>query len=749
MDRVRIILAGFIFVNLFTYSASVLSFKTSLQGTVFESTTTRTNIVCVDCVDDAGKPVTVRKTSITNQFQCGNCFDVYTGIDASSASNWCVFYLPSQGKLNYTLAQEYRMSLTCTNDVDPAISTDVLIKVATNEPPRIDNAQQMCPTPIKADFTNAGDTVFNTLKTTISDPDGDTLFCSMTTIPPSSNFEIDPITCDIRAKKNLEMECNPSITFLVSVNDGTNPNVGPIAVTCAITGFLKSPLDPKLNRTISVREDHPNGTSMYSLDPPTISPAVVYSIVSVTPPQAHKLFSISNGRSSITLNEELDYENPFFADIYLNISADNGNCDLVYQYLNVRPIEVNEPPVLNPKVYYQQVNEESIYVNPGYLCEDEDRGDKCQFRIVGGNDEGIFQINRDTGEITARYNIDNNVRELNRTLLIEAVDLQGLTDNVTVNLNIRDINDNRPYFRQDGSGLAYTVTECTGTGVLPVNFEAFDDDSDYKGNNIITFTPARSDCIQIHADGTVHLLKTLLQPESCVLTTRAVDQGEFPGPLTSQIAATVTVTSSDCPPTPTVAVDPNDNNNNNNNNGGDTTVAATTAAVGLSGNAATTNFDAIFGILGGILGAILLGTLLACCCRRCCGKKKTAPFSSDQSAANKKKKFDTIKKKKVKAKAAAAGGAAAGAAVAAPTVVQRFLRVRRKIPFLRVKKRVPVPVRTVRQLVPVPNGQVFRTPYPVAPPPYSVRTAPANSVRQVLPAPPPYRAVGTAPVRYN
>ncbi|XP_067664552.1 cadherin-7-like [Haliotis asinina] len=749
MGRVGVILAVCIFLNLSTPSNPVLTIGFPLQGTVFESSTTRTNIVCVDCVDSNSRPVLVRKTSITNQFLCGNCFDIYTGIDALSASNWCVFYLPSQGRLNYSLAQEYTMSISCENNVDPSLQANVLIQVATNEPPRIDNAQQTCPTAIPAGLTNAGDTVYNTLKTTISDPDGDTLFCSMTTIPASTNFEIDPITCDIRAKNNLEMECNPSITFLVSVNDGTNPNVGPIAITCEITGALQKPIDPKLNRTISVREDHPNGTAMYSFDPPTVSPAITYQIVDVTPAQAAKLFTIENGRSTITLNEELDYENPFFQNIFINISADNGNCDLVYQYLNVRPIEVNEPPVLNPKVFYQEVNEESISVNPNYLCEDEDRGDRCQFRIVGGNDEGVFQIDRNTGVITSAFNIDNNVREINRTLIIEAVDLGGLTDNVTVNLNIRDINDNRPYFRQDGAGLAYQVTECTGTGVLPLNFEAFDDDSDYKGNNIITFTPARSDCLQIHADGTVHLLKTLLQPESCVLTTRAVDQGEFPGPLTSSVAATVTVTSSDCPPTPTVApvvvVDPTADAGS-----GVTTAAATTTGVGLSGNAATTNFDTIFGILGGILGAILLGTLLACCCRRCCGKKKTAPFSSDQSADNTKRKFDAIKKKKVKAKAAAAGGAAAAAAgtAAAPTMVQRFLRIRRKIPMFRFKKRVRVPIRTVRQLVPVPNGQVIRTQYPGAPPPYTVRTAPP-SVRQVLPAPPPYRSVTTAPIRYN
>ncbi|XP_046363087.2 protocadherin Fat 3-like [Haliotis rufescens] len=532
-------------------ASSILQFKTSLTGTIFEGSSTRINVVCLGCTEepDAGRILTVRKEQITPQFQCGGCFDIYTKLDGLSVNDWCIFYLPSQGKLNYTMVQEYTMTASCTNGVDTPITTSVLLKVSTNEPPRIDSLQQTCPTPIDAKLTNAGDTIYNTLHTSISDPDGDITYCSMTTIPPSTNVEIDPVTCIIRAKKNLEMECHPSITFLVSVNDGTNPNVGPISITCDITNYLPAPIDSKLNRSISVREDHPKGTVMYTFDPPTVNPAVIYAIIHVTPPQAHSLFSVENGRSSITLNEELDYENPLFADIYLNISADNGNCDLVYQYLNVRPIEVNEPPVLSPKVYYQQVNEESIYVNPVFLCEDEDRGDRCQFRIVGGNDEGRFQINRDTGEITARYNIDNNVRELNWTLIIEAVDLQGLTDNATVNLNIRDINDNRPYFTH-GGGIAYTVTECTGLGILPVRFAASDDDSDYKGNNIITFTPARSDCIQIHADGTVHLLKTLLQPESCVLSTRAVDHGEYPGPLTSQITATVTVTSSDCPPTP-------------------------------------------------------------------------------------------------------------------------------------------------------------------------------------------------------
>ena len=85
-----------------------------------------------------------------------------------------------------------------------------------------------------------------------------------------------------------------------------------------------------------------------------------------------------------------------------------------------------------------------------------------------------FNINRFTGEITtADYNVDPDPitrikPDQDIELTIRVKDSKGTdvdrrySDTVKLNLHIRDVNDNRPYFTK--TGFSWSVRECDGLG---------------------------------------------------------------------------------------------------------------------------------------------------------------------------------------------------------------------------------------------------------------------------------------------
>ena len=78
-----------------------------------------------------------------------------------------------------------------------------------------------------------------------------------------------------------------------------------------------------------------------------------------------------------------------------------------------------------------------------------------RYSISSGNEARIFAIDSMTGDIRNVLRLDRESRQI-YSLIIQAMDLVGQTRTRTVNIGLRDINDNAPQFGQNSYTFAFT-----------------------------------------------------------------------------------------------------------------------------------------------------------------------------------------------------------------------------------------------------------------------------------------------------
>ncbi|CAD5124350.1 DgyrCDS12639 [Dimorphilus gyrociliatus] len=114
------------------------------------------------------------------------------------------------------------------------------------------------------------------------------------------------------------------------------------------------------------------------------------------------------------------------------------------------------------------------------IASDKDSGDngKVKYRIESGNDDGIFDIDPDTGNVKVKKSLVGQSN--NYQLTIEAKD-EGkptqLSSKYKINIRVLKSNNNAPYFVKPENNIIQTQEE-EGPGALIVKVVAEDDDKD-------------------------------------------------------------------------------------------------------------------------------------------------------------------------------------------------------------------------------------------------------------------------------
>ena len=102
------------------------------------------------------------------------------------------------------------------------------------------------------------------------------------------------------------------------------------------------------------------------------------------------------------------------------------------------------------------------------------------YAIVGGNEDGFFEIDPSTGEITNAVQIDSDTRNI-YTIEVEATDLVNQAVRRTVDIFVRDINDNAPDFDQNSYSFHFTDTQIRNYVQDIVTVGATDRDFGFNG----------------------------------------------------------------------------------------------------------------------------------------------------------------------------------------------------------------------------------------------------------------------------
>lgn len=179
------------------------------------------------------------------------------------------------------------------------------------------------------------------------------------------------------------------------------------------------------------------------------------------PNENHKMFSIepsANKDGNLMLKQPLDYETrssyTFTVTVRENLKnlrfpADNANSALLSALVNIKVLDVDEPPVFSQPIYTFTVVEERLVNNIGTItARDPDKANKSIRYSILDKDCPIA-INPVTGQLSTLRMLD---RELEATHMFQVKaqeEPSGLEAFVKVDIIVQDINDNKPELAAD------------------------------------------------------------------------------------------------------------------------------------------------------------------------------------------------------------------------------------------------------------------------------------------------------------
>ena len=152
-------------------------------------------------------------------------------------------------------------------------------------------------------------------------------------------------------------------------------------------------------------------------------------------------FAINATTGNITVAGNLNYdENPKYT---LSVETSDGtNTTSVSVEINVT--DVDPPPVFSRESFSFSVNESvGEYGAVGYVLAKDPDSDSVTYSITGGNPNGQFTIDSNTGLILVRRSLDYDTRS-SYTLTVGAMDQQNNTGSATVSIAVVETAENPP-----------------------------------------------------------------------------------------------------------------------------------------------------------------------------------------------------------------------------------------------------------------------------------------------------------------
>lgn len=263
-------------------------------------------------------------------------------------------------------------------------------------------------------------------------------------------------------------------------------------------------------------------------------------------------FEIHQHTGSLTLRRafESDLCN---VDFHMVVSATDGG-NLPLSSITEFPISVvNKAMPAFDKSFYSSIVNEDVMVHTPILGVNASspRGQNIIYTIIDGDPSIQFDIGFNTGVLSVIHPLDYETASSHH-LTVRATDsLTGAHAEVSVNLQVQDVNDNPPIFQEVLYRAVLSETSTIGTPALQV----IATDKDSVRNNVIHYqilSNGKNSADYFHIDSSSGLILTARTldhelVQKYLFTVRATDNG-FPA-LSSEVLVTVTVNDiNDNPP---------------------------------------------------------------------------------------------------------------------------------------------------------------------------------------------------------
>uniref|UniRef100_A0A8D3DX25 FAT atypical cadherin 1a n=1 Tax=Scophthalmus maximus TaxID=52904 RepID=A0A8D3DX25_SCOMX len=296
----------------------------------------------------------------------------------------------------------------------------------------------------------------------------------------SELFAVDSDTGELKTSRPLDREERDEHRFKVRAVDGGG-RYCEADVHIAVEDVNDNPpqfsADPY---AVTVFENTEAGTYVAKLQASDIDTGlnsdIHYSLVD----SADGYFSIDESSGVIILERPLDREVQLVHELRARAS-DQGSprlsslCHVVISVLDIN----DNPPVFEHREYTATVSEDvaagTQVLRVQAASRDAEATGEISYGIISGNEHGMFSVDPHTGDVFVIEPLDYEVSH-EYYITIEATDggSPPLSDMATVNINLTDVNDNRPVFSQDVYTAVVSEDTELGKTVMAVMAEDLD-----------------------------------------------------------------------------------------------------------------------------------------------------------------------------------------------------------------------------------------------------------------------------------
>ena len=258
-------------------------------------------------------------------------------------------------------------------------------------------------------------------------------------------------------------------------------------------------------------------------------------------------FTVDSSTGYVTTTTSLDRETQDSYTLTLQTKDGGSPSRSTNATLIVTVQDINDnTPYFDPATYAAVTLSEDTAIGSTIVtvtARDDDIGvnQKIVYSLRG--DDGKFQVNRTTGEVTTLASL-NRETKIDYTLTVTASDsgLNPRSSTVNVDVTVTDVNDNPPVFTKSSYSGAIVEGAANGTFVSTVSAT----DTDHGDNGVVVYAIVSGDvrgAFRVTADGEIQTTNVTLDREtksSYTLTVQATDKGIPPKSATVLLQVTVT-----------------------------------------------------------------------------------------------------------------------------------------------------------------------------------------------------------------
>ena len=356
--------------------------------------------------------------------------------------------------LSYKLANKYNLTIAITDGIRPVI-THLIINLIDVYDERVSFIQDSYTVNVLENITKGNEI----LQMSVSDrefSDGIVFSIYSSSSPESlKKFEVESWSGKIKVKESLDYESGKHHLLVIEAHNSrvktlsmhnrsfAKVSINIIDVNDETPTFISPYFEANVMETSSI------GTSVLqvqAIDKDVGSNAKInYSIISGN---VDNVFDIDKDLGFIYLSKPLNARQQ--SEYYLVIKATDKGMPPLSSTANVHisvSIPDNSPPKFEEKFYSIDVNENDK-IGTVIISLKATSRQTLYFEIISGNNDNKFSINVNNGEVWIRESLDYELKQ-NYSLTISATSLVGINDTTQLFINVIDVNDCIPYWKQN------------------------------------------------------------------------------------------------------------------------------------------------------------------------------------------------------------------------------------------------------------------------------------------------------------